>query len=93
MLMTAVGQTETDVAEIFSLGRFTVRARRFDLRPGTAMDLRAEPDLNKETERLRGRECRTNEMPLLLVGSPTMRSVLTVAELTDGFRTMEGVGA
>ena len=33
MLMTALGQTETHVAEIFGPGQFTVRARRFDLRP------------------------------------------------------------
>ena len=39
-LMTALGQTETHVAEIFGPRRFTVRARRFDLRPCTALDLR-----------------------------------------------------
>ena len=70
MLMTALGQTETHVAEIFGPGRFTVRARRFDLRPGTAMDLRTGYHFNKEADRLRARECQTNEMPLLLVGSP-----------------------
>ena len=37
ILMTALGQTETHVAEIFSPGRSTVRARRFVLRPGTAI--------------------------------------------------------
>ena len=70
ILMTALGQTETHVAEIFGPGRFTVRARRFDLRPGTAMDLRTGYDFNKEADRLRARECQTNELPLLLVGSP-----------------------
>ena len=39
MLMSAPRQNETHVAEIFSPGRFTVRARRLDLWPGT-MDLR-----------------------------------------------------
>ena len=53
MLMTALGQTETDVAEISSPGRFTVLwARRFDLRPGTATDLRTGYDFNKEAGRL-----------------------------------------
>ena len=32
MLMTALGLTETHVAEIFEPGRFTVRAPRFDSR-------------------------------------------------------------
>ena len=32
MLMPALGQTETHVAGILGPGRFTVRARRFDLR-------------------------------------------------------------
>ena len=53
-------------------GRFTVRARRFDLRPGTAMDLRTGYDINKEADRLRASACQTNEMPL------PMRSALTV---------------
>ena len=70
MLMTALGQTETHVAEISAPGRFTVGARRFDLRPGTAMDLRTGFDFNKEADRLRSRECQTNEMPLLLGRSP-----------------------
>ena len=70
MLMTALGQSETVVAAIFGPGWFTVRARRFHMRPGTVMDLRAGHDFNKETDRLRAREWQTNEMPLLLVGSP-----------------------
>ena len=90
MLMNALGQIETHAAEIFVPGRFTVRARCFDLRPGTAMDLRTGYDFNKVADRLRARECQTNEMPLLLVGSP--RCVLTVAELSEGFRTMECAG-
>ena len=69
MLMTALGQTEKHVDEIVGPGLFTVRVRRFDLRPGTAMDLRTGCDFNKEADRLRSRECQTNEMPLLLVGS------------------------
>ena len=70
MLMTALGQTETHVAKIFGPGWFTVRARRFDLRPSAAMGLRTGYDFNMEADRLRARECQTNEMPLLLVGSP-----------------------
>ena len=70
MLMTALGQTETHVAEIFSPGRFTVRARCFDLRSGTAMDLRTGYDFNREADRLRARESQKDEKPLLLVGSP-----------------------
>ena len=70
MLMGALGQTETHVAEIFCPGRFTVRATRFDLRPSTAMDLGAGYDLNKEADRMRARECLIEEKPLLLVGSP-----------------------
>ena len=70
MLMTALGQPETHVAEIFERGRFTVRAPRFDLRPSTALDLRTGYDVNKEADRLRVRECLKKEKPLLLVGSP-----------------------
>ena len=50
MLMTALCQTETHVAEIFSPGRFTVRARCFDLRSGTAMDLRTGYDFNSDKQ-------------------------------------------
>ena len=92
MLMTALGQTETHVAEISAPGRFTVGARRFDLRPGTAMDLRTGFDFNKEADRLRSRECQTNEMPLLLGRSPRCAAFFTVAELSEGLGTMEGVG-
>ena len=70
MVMNAPGQIETHVAEIFGPGRFTVRARRFDLRPGTALDLCIGYDFNKEADRLRAHACQTNEMPLKLVGCP-----------------------
>ena len=39
ILMIALGQTATHVAEVCGPGRFPVRARRFDLRPDTAWDL------------------------------------------------------
>ena len=70
VLVAALGQTETHVAEIFRPGRFTVRARRLDFRPGTAMDLRTGYDFNKEPDRMRARECLFEGKPLLLVGSP-----------------------
>ena len=68
-LMTALGLTETHVAEISGAGRFTVRAHRFDLRPGTAWDLRTGYDFNLEADRLRARECQEEEKRPLLVGS------------------------
>ena len=70
LLMTALGQAETHVAEIFGLGRFSVRARRFDSRPGKASHLRTGYDFNKEADILKAREFQKQEMPLLLVGSP-----------------------
>ena len=63
MLMTALGQTETHVTEIFPvLGRFS--------RSDTAMDLRTGYDFNKEADRMRAHECLIEEKPLLLCGSP-----------------------
>ena len=38
-LMTALGQIQSRVAEFLEPERFTVRAPRFDLRPGIALDL------------------------------------------------------
>ena len=53
MSMTALGQTETHLADIFGPGWFTVRTRRFDLRLSTAWDLRTGYDFNMEADRLR----------------------------------------
>ena len=85
MLMAPLGQTETHVAEIFCPGRFTVRARRFDLRPCTAMDLRGGYDFNKEADRMRARECPIEEKATLTRWIPTLRSIFTTAELAEGF--------
>ena len=57
MLLSALGETGAHIAEVFGPGRFTSRARRFDLRPGTAMDLRTGYDFNKESDRARAHDC------------------------------------
>ena len=41
-----------------------MRAGRFDLRPGTALDLRTRYDFNKDADRLRVRVCQKDEKPL-----------------------------
>ena len=69
MLMTALGQTETLEAEFLEPGRFTARARRFDLRPGVALVLRTGFFYSKEADRLRARECLRKKKTLLLVAS------------------------
>ena len=60
MLITALGQIETRVAEFWT-GTVHCTSLRFDLRPDMTLDFRT-------VDRMKARECLRKEKPFLLVG-------------------------
>ena len=92
MLMTALGQTETRVAEFLEPGRFTVRARRFDLRPDVALDLRTGYFFSKEADRLRARECLRKKENIVTRCIFTWHIIVATADCGKRLQAMEGNG-
>ena len=63
-------QDTTDVAEVFSPGRFTSRASAFALRPGFALDLRTGWDFDRAEHRDAALKLQLRTKPWFVIGSP-----------------------
>lgn len=66
--VSAFGEGEVHISELFGPGRFTSRASAFDLVPGMVYDFRVGFGLNVERDRVRVQEIK-DEDPRLIVGS------------------------
>ena len=86
MLMTAVGLTETHVAQVFGQDDSLCGHDALTC-SSAALDLRTGYNFNREADRLRARECQKDEKLPLFVGFHVAQPFRT-----DRFREVEGVG-